>query len=186
MSTMPSLLMSPSTSGLRPARPAPRWTVAWAGRIVEGGGVAGAASLAARQGRPGRAPRPGGSAARQGAATMDYQQTRDPLAMRRILPPRMTNGWLTENVTERRARGSGPPRAREPGFGAPLGVCPQRAIDSPPWAGSSIGPDATAGLNGSTRGSHAILIQWQEEAAMVRISPSTRSSSTGSRNSATS
>src|SRR5438034_732697 len=44
---MPSLLMSPSSVGLWPARPAPRWTVAWAC------GVAWAASLSRSVASPG-------------------------------------------------------------------------------------------------------------------------------------
>src|SRR4051812_15384195 len=97
---MPSLFMSPRIVGLSPARPAPRCTVAW------GCCVAWAASVGGPARPPGTSTTAStiSSAPRCGHQGLPADTNISWPYMN--APPHMTNGWLSENVTERRARGS--------------------------------------------------------------------------------
>src|SRR3954447_9108854 len=108
---MPSLLMSPSTVGLRPARSAPGETVAAAG------GIAGAPHSTSRSRHSERAARQVGAAARPGTATSAYQPPSDP-PNQGERPTSRYKRMAVPNVTRGHGTGLGSVRARSPGRGA--------------------------------------------------------------------
>src|SRR5262245_29232119 len=111
---MPSLLMSPSSVGLRPTRPAPRGTVGW------GGGVAGAASL----GGPVALLAPSSPASKTSSATRGDQPRRRADMWtshpRGKTPPSGINGARDETFQRTEPPGGSARRSARAGEAAPL------------------------------------------------------------------